>query len=96
MFEDGSPSHCGRVEVGAMAGDLAVAGISPVSRRCRRRVRSEQGRGGEKGRPGPPVRPWALAWCWADWAAPACACSRTWAACARVLCRAELGQDGTL
>jgi hypothetical protein len=58
MFEDGSPSHCGRVEVDAMAGDLAVTGISPVSRR---RARSEQGRGGEKGRPGPPVRPWALA-----------------------------------
>jgi hypothetical protein len=76
MFEDGSPSHCGRVEVGAMAGNLAVTEISPVSRRRCRRARSEQGRGGEKGRPGPPVRYWALAWCWADWATPTCACLR--------------------
>jgi hypothetical protein len=62
MFKDGLTSHCGRIEVGAVVGDLAVIGISPVSRRRRRHARSEQERGGEKGRPGPPVQPWTLAW----------------------------------
>jgi hypothetical protein len=45
MFVEGSPSHRGCVEVAAVAGDLTIIGISPISRRRhRRRVRVADGR----------------------------------------------------